>query len=169
MERGWRAFGKGSGSAEPPVSRLYRNNRNGSFADVTKVAGVGRHGWGQAVCVGDYDNDGFDDLFVDLLWPKPALAEQRQWNLQRRSRRRSGVAGTRTRWGSGAAFLDYDKDGRLDLIVANYIDLDLKTAPTPESGPCLYKGLMVACGPPGLDREQRTSSITTRGMASSAT
>ncbi|MFN7827001.1 MAG: CRTAC1 family protein [Acidobacteriota bacterium] len=142
-------FAKGPGRAEPPVSRLYRNNGNGSFTDVTRAAGVGRNGWGQAVCVGDYDNDGFEDLFVtyygrNLLWRNNGngtfseLADK------------AGVAGTRNRWGSGAAFIDYDKDGQLDLFVANYIDLDLKTAPTPESGPCLYKGLTVACGPPGL-------------------
>lgn len=133
----------------PPTSRLYRNNRNGTFSDVTRTAGVGHHGWGQAVATGDYDNDGDEDLFVtyygrNLLWRNNGDGTFSEVAT------RAGVAGTRNRWGSGTAFLDYDRDGRLDLFVANYIELDLKTAPTPESGPCLYKGLMVACGPPGL-------------------
>lgn len=134
---------------EAPTTRLYKNNRNGSFTDVTSASGLARHGWGQGVCIGDYDNDGFDDLFVsyfgrNVLWHNNGNGTFADVS------EKAGVAGTKTRWGSGCAFLDYDKDGRLDLFVANYIDLDLKTAPTPESGPCLYKGLMVACGPPGL-------------------
>ena len=134
---------------EAPTTRLYKNNRNGSFTDVTMSAGLARHGWGQGVCIGDYDNDGFEDLFVsyfgrNVLWHNNGNGTFTDVS------EKAGVAGARTRWGSGCAFLDYDKDGRLDLFVANYIDLDLKTAPTPESGPCLYKGLMVACGPPGL-------------------
>lgn len=139
-------FPKGS----EPTAKLYKNNRNGTFTDITKQAGLARSGWGQSVCVGDYDNDGFDDLFI-TYYGKNALYKNNGNGTFTDVSDRAGVAGTKTRWGAGAAFLDYDKDGKLDLFVANYIDLDLKTAPTPETGPCLYKGVMVACGPPGLE------------------
>lgn len=135
---------------QEPTTHLYRNNRDGTFKDVTKQAGLARAGWGQGVCVGDYDNDGFDDLFISY-YGKNALYKNNGNGTFTDVSEKSGVAGTKTRWGSGAAFVDYDKDGDLDLFVANYIDLDLKTAPTPETGPCLYKGVMVACGPPGLE------------------
>jgi hypothetical protein len=134
---------------QEPTARLYRNNRNGTFADVTKQAGLARTGWGQGVCIGDYDNDGYEDLFVSYFG-RNALYHNNGDGTFSDVSEKAGVAGAKTRWGSGCAFLDYDKDGRLDLFVANYIDLDLKTAPTPETGPCLYKGLTVACGPPGL-------------------
>ncbi|MGH9754885.1 MAG: CRTAC1 family protein [Blastocatellia bacterium] len=138
---------------EEPTTRLYRNNRDGTFADVTYQAGLARDGWGQAVCVGDYDNDGFRDLFISY-YGKNALYKNDGKGAFTDVSEKAGVAGPSnrpTRWGSGAAFVDYDKDGDLDLFVANYIDLDLKTAPTPETGPCLYKGVMVACGPLGLE------------------
>ena len=140
-----KSFPKG----QEPTTHLYRNNRNGTFTDVTQKAGLARTGWGQAVCVGDYDNDGFDDLFL-TYFGRNALYKNNGDGTFTDVSLKAGVAGTKTRWGSGAAFVDYDKDGDLDLFVANYIDLDLKTAPTPETGPCLYKGVMVACGPPGL-------------------
>lgn len=139
----------GISKGQEPTTHLYRNNRNGTFTDVTKQTGLARSGWGQAVAVGDYDNDGFDDLFISS-YGKNALYKNTGAGAFTDVSAKAGVAGANTRWGSGAAFLDYDKDGDLDLFVANYIDLDLKTAPTPETGPCLYKGLMVACGPPGL-------------------
>jgi hypothetical protein len=102
------------------------------------------------VCVGDYDNDGFDDLFV-TYFGKNVLYHNNGNGTFTDVSEKSGVAGNGKRWNTGCAFVDYDRDGHLDLFVANYIDLDLKTAPVPESGPCLYKGIMVACGPPGLN------------------
>jgi hypothetical protein len=101
------------------------------------------------VCVGDYDNDGFDDLFV-TYFGKNVLYRNNGNGTFTDVSEKAGVSGNGKRWNTGCAFVDYDRDGHLDLFVANYIDLDLKTAPVPESGPCLYKGVMVACGPPGL-------------------
>ena len=135
---------------QEPTTKLYKNNRDGSFTDVTAKSGLAKTGWGQAVCIGDYDNDGYEDLFVSY-YGKNALFHNNGNGTFTDVSEKAGVAGTKIRWGAGAAFLDYDKDGKLDLFVANYIALDLKTAPTPETGPCLYKGVMVACGPPGLE------------------
>ncbi len=132
-----------------PTNHLYKNNRDGTFKDVTEKAGLLHSGWGQGVCVGDYDNDGFDDLFL-TTWGKNLLYHNNGDGTFTEVSEKAGVAGAYTRWGTGCAFIDYDRDGYLDLFVANYIDLDLKTAPLPEAGPCLYKGERVACGPPGL-------------------
>jgi hypothetical protein len=132
-----------------PTSHLFRNNRDGTFTDVTARAGVAHSGWGQGVCVGDYDNDGWDDLFV-TYFGKNVLYHNNGDGTFTDVSQKAGVAGKGTRWNTGCAFVDYDRDGHLDLFVANYIDLDLATAPVPESGPCLYKSVMVACGPPGL-------------------
>jgi enediyne biosynthesis protein E4 len=132
-----------------PTSHLFKNNRDGTFTDVTAKAGVAHSGWGQGVCVGDYDNDGWDDLFV-TYFGKNVLYHNNGDGTFTDVSQKAGVAGKATRWNTGCAFVDYDRDGRLDLFVANYIDLDLATAPVPESGPCLYKSVMVACGPPGL-------------------
>ncbi|MGH9702176.1 MAG: CRTAC1 family protein, partial [Candidatus Acidiferrales bacterium] len=144
---GWRLEGFPPG--QEPTSHLFKNNRDGTFTDVTRKAGLLHSGWGQGVCVGDYDNDGFDDLFV-TYFGKNVLYHNNGDGTFTDVSESSGVAGSGRRWNTGCAFVDYDRDGRLDLFVANYINLDLKTAPLPESGPCLYKGIMVACGPPGL-------------------
>jgi hypothetical protein len=131
------------------TSRLFHNTGNGKFIDVTEKAGLVRTGWGQSICSGDYDNDGYIDLFISS-YGKNALYHNNRNSTFTELAEKAGVANNRTRWGSGCAFLDYDRDGLLDLFVASYIDLDLKTAPLPETGPCQYKGIMVACGPPGL-------------------
>jgi hypothetical protein len=141
---------EGFPKGEEPISHLFKNNRDGTFTDVTLKAGLAHSGWGQAVCIGDYDNDGFDDLFV-TYFGKNVLYHNNGDGTFTNVSERAGVAGAKVRWGSGCAFVDYDRDGRLDLFVANYIEMDLATAPVPESGPCLYKGIMVACGPPGLN------------------
>ncbi len=136
----------------PPTNRLYKNNRDGTFTDVTQKSGLVHHGWGQGVCVGDYDNDGFDDLFVSY-WGENKLYRNRGDGTFEDVSRKAGITtggGKIPRWNTGCAFLDYNRDGLLDLFVANYIDFDLKTVPVPENGTCRYKGLPVACGPPGL-------------------
>ena len=138
-------FPKGS----EPTTHLFRNNRDGTFTDVTLKAGVAHSGWGQGCCIGDYDNDGWDDLFV-TYFGKNVLYHNNGNGTFTDVSEKARVAGKTNRWNTGCAFVDYDRDGRLDLFVANYIDLDLATAPVPESGPCLYKSVMVACGPPGL-------------------
>ncbi len=136
-----------------PVSRLYKNNRDGTFTDITLAAGIGRTGWGQGVCAGDFDNDGLDELYV-TYWGDCSLwhydGKRRFTDIARQAGVTTNPGNGQSRWNTGCAFLDYDRDGHLDLFVANYIDFDPKTTPLPESGPCLYKGLMVACGPPGL-------------------
>jgi enediyne biosynthesis protein E4 len=141
---------EGFPAGHEPASHLFKNNRDGTFTDVTAKVGLSHSGWGQGVCIGDYDNDGFEDLFVSY-YGKNVLYHNNGDGTFTDVSEKAGVAGKRTRWGTGCAFIDYDRDGRLDLFVANYIDLELATAPVPESGPCLYKSVMVACGPPGLN------------------
>ena len=147
LVNGSRLEGFAKGTA--PTSHLFKNNRDGTFTDVTEKAGVGRSGWGQGVCIGDYDNDGYEDLFVSYFG-KNVLYHNNGNGTFTDVSEKAGVAGDGKRWNTGCAFVDYDRDGKLDLFVANYIDLDLATAPLPESGPCLYKAVVVACGPPGL-------------------
>jgi hypothetical protein len=140
---------KGFPASEAPMCHLYRNTRDGAFEDVTARAGVGQSGWGQGACAADYDNDGRDDLFV-TSWGQNHLYRNRGDGRFDDVTARAGLIGATPRWGAGCAFIDYDRDGNLDLVAANYIDFDLANAPVPESGLCRYKGVPVACGPPGL-------------------
>jgi hypothetical protein len=138
---------------EQPSNRLFRNNRNGTFNDVTEKANLVRHGWGQGVCVGDYDNDGFQDLFV-TYWGHNVLYHNNGDGTFTDASREAGVTGERPRWGTGCAFVDYDRDGKLDLFVSNYLAFNLKTAPDPGTNPyCIYRSLAVNCGPRGLQGE----------------
>lgn len=140
---------EGFPAGQEPTSHLFKNNRDGTFTDVTARAGLIHSGWGQGCCIGDYDNDGYEDLFV-TYFGKNLLYHNNGDGTFTEVGAKAGVAGSGKRWNTGCAFVDYDRDGHLDLFVANYVDLDLATAPLPESGPCLYEGVMVACGPPGL-------------------
>lgn len=147
LVNGWRLDGFPKG--QEPVCHLFKNNRDGTFTDVTLKAGLARSGWGQACCVGDYNNDGWNDLFVSY-YGQNALFRNNGNGTFTDVTKEAGLLQDRLRWNSGCAFLDYDRDGNLDLFVGNYIDLDLKTAPLPEEANCTYKGIQVACGPPGL-------------------
>ncbi|HKC14024.1 MAG TPA: CRTAC1 family protein [Vicinamibacteria bacterium] len=140
---------EGFPKGKEPTNHLYHNRGDGTFEDVTAKAGLAQSGWGQGVCVGDYDNDGYEDIFV-TYWGQNHLYHNRGDGTFEDVTEKAGLRTSRARWGTGCAFLDYDRDGRLDLFVANYIDIDLKTTATPDTGLCRYKGVPVACGPPGL-------------------
>jgi len=148
LVNGWRFEGFPKG--QEPVCHLFKNNRDGTFTDVTLKAGLARSGWGQACCVGDYNNDGWNDLFVSY-YGQNALFRNNGNGTFAEVTKEAGLLQSRLRWNSGCSFVDYDKDGHLDLFVGNYIDFDVKTAPLPEDANCTYKGIQVACGPPGLE------------------
>ncbi len=135
----------------PPSNRLLRNNRDGTFTDVTRQAGLTRSGWGQGICIGDYDNDGHDDIFI-TYWGQNVLYHNNGDGTFTDVTAKSGLLTKTTSWGAGCAFLDYDGDGLLDLFVSNYIDFDPKTAPLPGTGACQFQGMPVNCGPQGLPR-----------------
>src|SRR5450432_184038 len=135
---------------KPATSHLYRNNHDGTFTDVTAKSGLQKSGWGQGVCVGDYDNDGHLDLYV-TYYGKNVLYHNNGNGTFTDVSEKAGVAGTGKAWGTGCAFVDFDRDGHLDLMVANYVDFDLSTAPAPgDRVTCLWKGVPVMCGPQGL-------------------
>lgn len=133
-----------------PTNRLYRNLRNGTFADVTDAAALRRTGWASSVCAGDYDNDGWTDLFL-TYYGRNVLYRNRGDGRFEDVTVRAGLAAPAVRWGSGCSFVDYDRDGRIDLFVANYLRFDLANATEPGKGPnCQWKGIAVNCGPKGL-------------------
>ncbi|HEX8766516.1 MAG TPA: CRTAC1 family protein [Candidatus Acidoferrum sp.] len=141
---------EGFPNGKAPTSHLYHNNHDGTFTDVTEKAGLVRSGWGQGVCVGDYDNDGYDDLFV-TYYGENVLYHNNGNGTFTDVGEKAGVAGNGKNWSTGCAFVDYDRDGKLDLIVANYVAYDSATAFAPGDQPsCMWKGVPVMCGPRGL-------------------
>ncbi|MCU1269970.1 MAG: ASPIC/UnbV [Acidobacteriaceae bacterium] len=142
---------EGATGPNAPTNHLYRNNRDGTFTDVTVKAGLVATGWGQGVCVGDYDNDGWEDIYI-TYYGKNRLYRNDGGVFQEVAEK-AGVAGSGKAWGTGCAFVDYNRDGYLDLVVANYVDFDLSTAAKPgERASCVWKGVPVMCGPRGLRR-----------------
>ncbi|MGH9898774.1 MAG: FG-GAP repeat domain-containing protein, partial [Pyrinomonadaceae bacterium] len=141
---------EGFANGKTPTNRLYRNNHDGTFIDVTTRAGLEHTGWASGVCVGDYDNDGYDDLFI-TYWGRNVLYHNNGNGTFRDVTQKAGVATKSIRWGSGSSFIDFDRDGDLDLFVANYLKFDLATAPEPgKDNNCRWKGIAVNCGPRGL-------------------
>ena len=147
---------------DPPgaTNRLYKNNRDGTFTDVTEKAGLKAVGWASGVCIGDYNNDGFEDIFCTYFGQNRLYRNNGDgtftdttkaaglWNGQPGN---GQPANDQVRWGAGCSFLDYDRDGHLDLFVSNYVRFSFEHAPVPgENVNCNWKGVPVECGPRGL-------------------
>src|SRR5499427_1286557 len=138
------------GQSTGTAGYLYHNNHDGTFTNVTASAGLKSGGWGQGVCVGDYDNDGLEDFYV-TYYGKNRLYHNEGNGKFKEVAESAGVAGSGSEWSTGCAFIDYDGDGLLDLVVARYVDFKLETAPLPGQNPsCMWKGAPVMCGPRGL-------------------
>ena len=136
-------------SKQKTRSALYRNNGDGTFTDVTDKAGVGDIGWGMGVAIGDYDNDGFDDIYVTCLGPNHLLRNNGNGTFTDVTQK-AGVSDPR--WSAGAAFVDYDNDGKLDLVRLQLrgLSTSITCRSSARAGPVMFKGIPVQCGPRGL-------------------
>ena len=132
------------------TNRLYHNNRDGTFRDVTVEAGLTKTGWACGVCVGDYNNDGFDDLFL-TYWGQNVLYRNNGNGTFTDVTREAGLLDSTSRYGTGCTFVDYNRDGHLDLFVSNYVGFDYSKTPRPgEKSYCYFLNMPVNCGPRGL-------------------
>jgi hypothetical protein len=137
---------------DPPggTNRLYKNNRDGTFTDVTEKAGLTAVGWASGVCVGDYNNDGFEDIFCTYFGQNRLYRNNGDGTFTETTKA-AGLWNEQPRWGAGCSFLDYNRDGHLDLFVSNYVRFSFEHAPVPgENVNCNWKGVPVECGPRGL-------------------
>ena len=142
-----------AGAPEGATNRLYHNNRNGTFTDITDKAGLRRAGWACGVTVGDYNNDGFDDLFI-TYWGHNALYRNNGDGTFTDVTRAAGLLDPEVRWSTGCTFVDYDRDGKLDLFVSRYLRFDRDKIPAAgKAAACNFKGVLVNCGPRGLPTE----------------
>jgi len=133
-----------------PTGHLYRNNHDGTFSDVTAQAGLTRAGWGQGGCVGDYDNDGYLDLLL-TYWGQNVLYHNNGDGTFTDVTAKAGLTTRRDEWSTGCSFVDYDRDGKVDIFVARYVDFSYDSVPRPGKGRwCQWKGINVMCGPRGL-------------------
>jgi enediyne biosynthesis protein E4 len=138
------------GAPEGTTNRLYKNNRDGTFTDVTEKAGLHSLGWACGVCIGDYNNDGFDDMFC-TTYGQNILYRNNGDGTFTDVTKAAGLWSEHARYGAGCAFLDYNRDGHLDLFVSNYVGFTFESAGVPGENPyCRWKGLPVECGPRGL-------------------
>ena len=137
--------------APPDASnRLYKNNRDGTFTDVTEKAGLRAVDWASGVCIGDYNNDGFEDIFVTCFGQNRLYRNNGDGTFTDVTKA-AGLWNEQPRWGAGCSFLDYNRDGHLDLFVSNYVRFSFEHAPVPgENSNCNWKGIPVECGPRGL-------------------
>lgn len=148
-------LGGGRWGVETPDStnRLYKNNRDGTFTEVTEKAGLSRSGWFSGVTVADYNNDGFDDIFI-TGWPRNILYRNNGDGTFTDVTKEAGLLHPGERWATGCTFVDYNRDGHLDLFVSHYVKFDpKKIPPTGKSEVCNFKGVLVNCGPRGLPTE----------------
>ena len=133
-----------------PTAHLYHNNGDGTFTDMTARAGLVHSGWGQGGCVGDFDNDGYLDLLV-TYWGQNTLYRNNGDGTFTDVTAKAGLNTARDEWSTGCSFVDYDRDGKVDIFLVRYVDFSYDSVPRPGQGRwCQWKGINVMCGPRGL-------------------